>query len=105
MAMICMDIQDGRRATRLTRETERAQEPLRFICICAAMSSTAWFSNARCGEYIDMTPPPHSHNTRIILANADANGPCSFITDTDWKVVQAVDFDQRHVNRIVLSEI
>jgi hypothetical protein len=105
MAMICMDIQNSPRCTALTRVTEKAQESLRLICIPSAMSFSGWLYGSRCGEYINFTPPPHAHNTRIILANGDKRGPCSFITDTDWKTVACVPRDEKHLNRIMLSPI
>jgi len=104
-AMICMDIQNSSRCITLIRATEKAPETIRVMCIPAAFSYSGWIYGSNCGEVINFVMSPHAHNTRLILANGDPGGPCSFITNTDWQTVVCVPKDERHVNRIMVLEI
>jgi len=104
MAVICKDIAEHR-CDELTAKTEASPLEQRFICIPAAMSSSAWLYGSNLGEHINFGPPSKRRNTRIILANSLPTGPCSFITDTNWDVVALVSKQRRHQNRLILMEV
>jgi hypothetical protein len=102
MAIICMDIEENR-CYELTLRTEASALPQRFICIPAAMSFSGWLYGSNSGEHINFGPPSKKCNTRIILANSLATGPCSFITDTNWNVVELVPKQRKHHNWVMMS--
>jgi hypothetical protein len=102
MAIICKDIQEHR-CDQLTTKTEASAAEQRFICIPAAMGP-GWLYNNDPGEHINFGPVPSKCNTRIILANSSATGPCSFITDTGFNVVELVAKRRKHQNRLMLTQ-
>lgn len=103
MAVICKDIEEHR-CELLTATTEAWTAEQQFICIPAAMSFSGRLYHSDSGEQINFGPLPSKRNTRIILANSLATGPCSFITDTDFNVVELVPKKRKHHNWLMLSQ-
>jgi hypothetical protein len=104
MAIICKDIEEHR-CDLLTATTEASSAKQCFICIPAAMSSSAWLYNGNPGEHINFGLGPSKGKTRIILANSLPTGPCSFFTDTGYDVITLVPKGRRHCNRLMLTQV
>jgi hypothetical protein len=104
LSVICMDVQSSARCAMLAEKARRAAKADNLICVPAAMSSE-YFGGAPRGGRIQFRPPDDHYSSRIVFANSDCRGTTSFITSTDWTVVDLVPDSRRGDNCLSLVRL
>ena len=105
LTMICVDIRNSARSSRLAQKAHRQGKHHNLVCIPAAMSDSSWFGGARCGSDIGFLKSDYEENAYVILANSDSRGLGSFVTGSDWTVRECVESVAKERNQLKLMTL